>query len=101
MGFVVRDYSSPNPIKKVIIMRYTKVALKADIKYVNDLLSKSGSSYFYKYEPRNNYHAIDFCTTNTDGTTTEIGCLDCAEPPRILSDKMFDDYEQYMGKKSK
>lgn len=74
--------------------RFTKKDLIETIKEVNLRLKENGSKVFYKYEARNNYHAVD--------QHDETGCvrnLDCHEPPRVLSERVYEDYSQWLIKK--
>lgn len=74
--------------------RITKSNLLQEIKEVNELLAKSGSDYHYKYQSRNNYHAVDLCK---NGDCVRL--LDCAEPPKVLIVKLLNDYKYYLGKR--
>jgi hypothetical protein len=76
-------------------MRYTAKDLKENIQTVNEILLKSGSTYHYKYENRNGYHAVDLYNNQKC-----IKNLDCAEPPRKLSERLDDEYPEYLGKVS-
>lgn len=63
--------------------RYTKSNLKAYIEEVNQALKEKGSYYSFEYNHRNGYHAVDLlkhgCTLRN---------IDCAEPPRVLADRV-------------
>lgn len=74
--------------------RYSVKDLKSAIKEVNLRLSKSGSDYSYRYGSRNYYHAVDLYKGDVN-----IRCLDCNEPLRVLIDRVYDDYDQYLNKK--
>lgn len=74
--------------------RITVANLKAEIEEVNQKLKDSGSDYWYRYWPRNGYHAVDIHTNNG-----MVNNLDAAEPPRVLIEKLQEDYKQYLGKK--
>lgn len=77
--------------------RITKSNLIAEIEDVNQLLTESGSIYQYKYNSRNDYHAVDLMRWE-DGRLKVVKLLDCAEPPKVLISKLIDDYHYYMGK---
>ena len=74
--------------------RITKSNLIAEIEEVNQELKESGSAYEYRYQSRNNYHAVDLYK---NGKCHSM--LDCAEPPRVLIDKLQNEYTFYLGKK--
>jgi hypothetical protein len=76
--------------------RITKSNLIAEIEKVNNLLKESGSIYRYKYQSRNNYHAVDLERFEGDRFKT-VKCLDCAEPPKVLILKLLNDYKYYLG----
>lgn len=76
--------------------RFTISNLRANVELVNDLLSESGSLYYYEVNSRNGYYAVDLCHKER-GT---ISNLDCNEPSRVLSQRVDDDYEYYLGKKA-
>lgn len=74
--------------------RFTINSLRNNIETVNSLLKESGSNYYYKASSRNGYYAVDLKHSER-GT---ISNLDCNEPARVLSDRVDDDYEYYLGK---
>lgn len=77
---------------------FTISSLRANIDYINTLLKESDSIYYYKLSSRNGYNAVDLCKTLDDKNIT-VSNLDCNEPARILSERVDDDYEYYLGKK--
>jgi hypothetical protein len=79
-------------------MRITKNDLIKEISTVNEILKNSGSRYFYRYQHRNFYHAVDLCKQELDHVAC-VTCLDCAEPPRILIEKLKTDYIYYINTK--
>jgi hypothetical protein len=79
-------------------MRITKKDLIQEILSVNRILKNSGSVYFYKYQHRNGYHAVDLCKQEIDHISC-VACLDCAEPPRVLIEKLKTDYIYFLTKK--
>lgn len=76
--------------------RFTVSSLRANVENVNSILSESGSLYFYEVGSRNGYYAVDLCHKEK-GT---IRNLDCNEPARVLSERVDEDYEYYLGKKA-
>lgn len=76
--------------------RFTVSTLRANVADINTLLAESGSLYFYEVNSRNGYYAVDLCH-KVRGT---IRNLDCNEPSRILSERVDEDYEYYMGKEA-
>lgn len=72
--------------------RYTKCNLKAYIKEINQELKEKGSFYSFEYSHRNGYHAVDLL---------KHGCVlrnvDCAEPPRILADRVESEASYYLN----
>lgn len=73
--------------------RITKSNLLAEINEVNEELKNSGSVFEYRYQSRNNYHAVDLYK---NGKYHSL--LDCAEPPKVLINKLLDEYEFYLNK---
>ena len=76
--------------------RFTVSTLRANVADINTLLAESGSLYFYEVNSRSGYYAVDLCH-KVRGT---ICNLDCNEPSRILSERVDEDYEYYMGKEA-
>tara|TARA_B100000073_G_scaffold347987_1_gene364381 strand:+ start:2972 stop:3211 length:240 start_codon:yes stop_codon:yes gene_type:complete len=76
--------------------RFTISNLRANVDDINALLAKSGSLFFYEVNSRNGYYAVDLCH-KVRGTIRNI---DCHEPARVLSERVDDDYEYYMGKEA-
>ena len=72
------------------MVRFTKSDLIAEIEELN--LKLSHTEYSFKYQHRNGYHAVDLMK-NGDC----VRCVDCAEPPRILSEKCWDEYYYLIG----
>lgn len=72
--------------------RYTKNSLKADLEELNTKLEAEGSTYSFKYEGRNNYHAVDLY--NGDMC---MRCVDCAEPPIMLFYKAQQEFNYFMS----
>lgn len=76
--------------------RITVANLRAEINEVNEALEKSGSNYRYKYDSRNSAHCIDL---TADGKIVRF--FNGYETPRILIERLNEDFEQYLGKTSK
>ena len=73
-------------------MRYTKNNLIADIENLNKQLKSKGSSYWFKYQNRNFYHAVDLykgdqCVRN----------VYCNEPPRKLLERVESEAGYYLN----
>ena len=77
----------------------TKTQLINTIQEVNQALIESGSDYRYKQQGRNGYNAVDLYSVDTNGKWWCVSCLDCAEPCRVLINRVNDDYEYYLGRK--
>lgn len=74
--------------------RITVVDLKSEIEMVNKLLVGGSSGHSYKYQHRNGYHAVDLMKGDQC-----VRCMDCGETPRVLINKLFDDYKFYLNNK--
>jgi len=80
--------------------RTTVTNLRAEIQDVNLALVQSGSDYRYSYQSRNGYHAVDLMRVEADKKWHCVSCLDCNETPRRLIDRLNDDFEYYLGRKT-
>lgn len=76
---------------------FTISSLRANVDYINGLLADSNSIYYYKVGSRNGYNAVDLCKT-LNGEKITVRNVDCNEPAKILSERVDDDYEYYLGK---
>ena len=72
--------------------RYTKNNLKVDLAELNEKLEKAGSTCSFKYEGRNNYHAVDLYKGDRC-----MRCVDCAEPPIMLFYKAQQEFNYIMS----
>ena len=72
--------------------RYTKNSLIADLNNINDNLKDIGSAYSFKYQSRNDYHAVDLYKN-----TKCIRNVDCNEPPKDLYLTVFEQYENLIN----
>jgi len=78
----------------------TKTHLINTIEEVNAALEASGSDYRYRQQSRNGYNAVDLYRLEGEAKKWMcVSCLDCAEPPRVLIDRVNDDFEYYLGRK--
>lgn len=79
--------------------RTTVTNLRSEIDQVNAALLASGSDYYYSYQSRNGYHAVDLYFTDSFKRGHCVNCLDCNETPRKLIDRLNESFEWYLGRK--